>query len=80
MWSALAYDACGMLLWAIEQVGADRTAIRDHLARCTTKGRGYTGVTGLTYFDAEGDCPSKPAMFVEVKDGRFVPAKRQLPR
>lgn len=77
-WGALTYDALGMMLEAIEAVGADREAIRGHLAGIRDEASGYHGVTGVTYFDEEGDCYSKPIYVAVVKDGVFVPAEAQL--
>ena len=72
--SANAYDCLGILAQVIGKVGADRKKIRDGLAAINSEANGYTGVTGLTYFDKKGNC-SKPAFVKMVKDGKFVPAK-----
>ena len=72
--SANAYDCLGILAQVIGKVGTDRKKIRDGLAALNSEASGYTGVTGLTYFDKKGDC-SKPAFVKMVKDGKFVPAK-----
>lgn len=77
-WAALTYDAVGMAIEAIRTVGSDRTAIRDWFAAVKTPENGYQGVTGNTYFDDEGDCYSKGAHVAIVKDGKFVPAPKQL--
>ncbi|MHC5038324.1 MAG: ABC transporter substrate-binding protein [Planctomycetota bacterium] len=77
-WAALTYDAVGMAVEAIKAVGTDRAKIREWLAACTTPEKAYKGVTGLTYFDKEGDCYSKPAYVAQVKDKKFVPAPKQL--
>ena len=76
-WAALTYDAVGMIVEAIEKGGEDRKAIRDHLASIDTPEEGYDGITGLTYFDENGDC-TKPAYVKIVKDGQFVPAEGQM--
>lgn len=76
-WAALTYDAVGMIVEAIEKGGENRKAIRDHLASIDTPEEGYNGITGLTYFDENGDC-AKPAYVKIVKDGQFVPAERQM--
>ncbi|MEZ6187509.1 MAG: ABC transporter substrate-binding protein [Planctomycetota bacterium] len=73
-WAALTYDALGMAAKGIAEVGADRKALRDWLAGCTSKDKGYTGVTGVTYFDENGDCPGKPPMVVVVNNGEFQAA------
>ncbi len=77
-WAVLTYDALGMVIEAIEEVGPDRQKIRDHLAARTTKEKAFEGVTGPTWFDAEGDCFSKGAHVAVVKDGKFVAAEEQL--
>jgi len=77
-WAALTYDAMGMALEAVEKAGLNRQAIRDTLAQARDEATGYTGVTGVTYFDEEGDCYSKPVYVAVVKDGAFVPAEKQM--
>ncbi len=72
--SANAYDCLGILAQVIAKTGPDRKKIRDGLAAINSEATGYTGVTGLTYFDKKGNC-SKPAFVKMVKDGKFVPAK-----
>ena len=76
-WAALTYDAVGMIVEAIEKGGENRKAIRDHLASIDSPEKGYTGITGLTYFDENGDC-TKPAFVKIVKNGEFVPAEGQM--
>jgi branched-chain amino acid transport system substrate-binding protein len=76
-WAALTYDAVGMALKAIEEVGADRTKIKEWMAAATSAEKAYQGVTGPTFFDAEGDCYSKGLHVAEVKDGKFVAAESQ---
>ncbi len=75
--SANAYDAAGMLIDAVAKVGPDRAKIRDYLAGINTPEKGYKGVTGVNYFDANGDC-QKPAFVKMVKNGKFVPAPKQM--
>jgi branched-chain amino acid transport system substrate-binding protein len=72
--SANAYDCLGILAQVIGKVGADRKKIRDGLAAINSEANGYTGITGLTFFDKKGDC-AKPAFIKLVKDGKFVAAK-----
>lgn len=76
-WSALTYDAVGTVLQAISTAGTDRRAVRDALAAMSSPETGYDGVTGITYFDAEGDT-TKPVHVATVKNGDFVPADLQL--
>ena len=84
-WAALTYDAVGMIAEALEKtydpeasVADNRKAIRDHLASLDTPEEGYKGVTGLTYFDINGDTVNKPAYVKIVKDGQFIAADQQL--
>ncbi|MGE0713009.1 MAG: ABC transporter substrate-binding protein [Planctomycetota bacterium] len=77
-WAALTYDALGMAADAIKAVGPDRTKIKDHLKAITSADKAYMGVTGPTFFDAEGDCSSKGAHVAVVKGGKFVAAEQQL--
>ena len=72
--SANAYDCLGILAEVIEKVGTDRQKIRDGLAAYNSPENGFDGVTGLTYFDDEGNC-SKPAFVKKVEGGEFVPAE-----
>ena len=84
-WAALTYDAIGMIAEALEktynpeaELAENRSAIREHLAVIDTPEEGYMGVTGLTYFDHNGDTVNKPAYVKVVKDGKFAPAEKQL--
>jgi branched-chain amino acid transport system substrate-binding protein len=75
-WAALGYDAVGIVAEAIGEVGPDRKAIRDYVAAMDSPEKGYDGVAGLTYFNADGDC-MKPLIVAVVKDGEFVPFEKQ---
>ncbi|MFP5259687.1 MAG: ABC transporter substrate-binding protein [Acidobacteriota bacterium] len=75
--SANAYDAAGMMIEAIAKAGPDRAKIRAYLAGINSPEKGYKGVTGVNYFDENGDC-LKPAYVKMVKDGKFVPAPKQM--
>ena len=84
-WAALSYDAVGMIAEAIEKtyskdasLADNRKAIRDYLASLDTPEEGYEGITGLTYFDKNGDTLNKPAYVKIVKDGQFTTAEKQL--
>ncbi|MDP7035431.1 MAG: ABC transporter substrate-binding protein [Planctomycetota bacterium] len=77
-WSALTYDAVGMAIAAIDEVGTDRKKIKEWFAACTTADKGYKGVTGITFFDKEGDCYSKGASVAIVSEKKFKPAPQQL--
>jgi len=83
-WAALTYDAVGMIAEALEKtynseasVADNRKAIRDHLASLDTPEEGYMGVTGLTYFDINGDTVNKPAYVKIMKNGQFVEDDQQ---
>ncbi len=77
-WVALTYDAVGQALKAIEEVGPDRAKIKEWFDNCNTKEKAYDGVTGLTYFNPDGDCYPKLTFVAIVKDGQFTPAPKQL--
>ena len=81
-WAALTYDAVGTMALAIETSIAkagkpDRTAVKDALAAMTSADNGYVGVTGVTFFDENGDC-KKPALISIVQTGKLVKAKVQM--
>ncbi len=73
--TANTYDAFGMAVQAIKAVGENRVKIRDYLAGINSKENGYDGVTGLTYFDGNGDC-LKSAYVKEIKDGKWISAQQ----
>ena len=84
-WAALTYDATDMIAEAIGKtyykdatLAENRKAIRDYLASLDTPEKGYKGITGLTYFDKNGDTVNKPAYVKIVKDGKFTTAPQQL--
>lgn len=77
-WAALTYDAMGQLLQVISKHGTDRTKIKDALAKMTSAETGYKGVTGITYFDANGDCVGKPIYVSMVQDGKFIVSPIQM--
>lgn len=84
-WAALSYDAVGMVAEAIEKtykketsLADKRKAIRDYFASLDTPEEGFTGITGLTYFDKNGDTVNKPAYVKVVKDGKFETAEVQM--
>ncbi|MBL4850356.1 MAG: ABC transporter substrate-binding protein [Planctomycetes bacterium] len=77
-WAALTYDAVGTIAVAIEKAGKpDRKGIRDALAAMNSKETGYPGVTGVTFFDKNGDC-AKPALIAEVKGGKLTKSATQI--
>ena len=76
-WAALTYDAVTMALDGIRTVGTNRNDLRDWMAGHDSREKGFKGITGVTYFDANGDC-LKPATVAIVTGGRFVPAPKQM--
>jgi branched-chain amino acid transport system substrate-binding protein len=73
--AANTYDAMGMALAAIKEVGQDREKIRAWLAAKTSADTAYVGVTGKTYFDENGDC-LKDAFVKEIKGGKWIAGKQ----
>jgi branched-chain amino acid transport system substrate-binding protein len=55
----------------------DREKVREYLAGLNSVENAYVGVTGKTYFDANGDC-LKAAFVKEIREGSWVSAKEQL--
>lgn len=66
--AALAYDAVYLLAAALKEVGPDRAAIRDWLARRTPE-RAFAGVTGPIAFVPSGDVSGKAFVMTRVKRG-----------
>jgi branched-chain amino acid transport system substrate-binding protein len=75
--SANAYDATGLIAGILAKTGPDRSKVRDALAAMNSKDTAYKGVTGLNYFDPNGDC-QKPAFVKTVTKQKFVGAARQM--
>ena len=73
--SVNSYDAIAIIAQAIKEAGADRAAIRDYLASLNSPENGFDGISGLTFFDENGDC-QKPAFVKVVKDGAMVAAEQ----
>ena len=67
-----AYDIVQLLARVMRDVGTDRRAIRDRLARIGVNLPGYEGVTGTIAFDARGDVPAKPVVIGVVHAGQLV--------
>jgi branched-chain amino acid transport system substrate-binding protein len=76
-WAALTYDAVTMALEGIRAVGPNRNDLRDWMAAHDSWDNGFKGITGVTYFDHNGDC-LKPAMVALVEGGHFVLAPKQM--
>jgi branched-chain amino acid transport system substrate-binding protein len=65
--AALGYDSMGVMVDAIRRAGStEGPAIRDAIAAT----KGYEGVTGTTTMDKDRN-PTKSAVVIEVKDGKF---------
>ena len=69
--AALAYDATMLVASAIEAVGTDRRAIRDHLAGLT-EDTAFPGVTGSIRFREDGDPVGKGIFITRVRRGDLV--------
>jgi branched-chain amino acid transport system substrate-binding protein len=67
--AALTYDSFGLLFQALKTAPQlDRGAIRDALAKIPF----YEGVTGNMQFKEGSGDPTKSAVIVKIKDGKFV--------
>lgn len=69
--AAHAYDAMGLLAKAIETVGANGTAIKDHLYSMTP----YAGVVGKFSFDRNGDVVGLSYSLKTFKEGKIEKVK-----
>jgi branched-chain amino acid transport system substrate-binding protein len=67
-----AYDIVQLLARAIEEVGADRRAVRDYLASVGGDRPAFDGVTGRIAFDSAGEVPDKPVVIGVVRHGRLM--------
>ncbi|HEX2092361.1 MAG TPA: ABC transporter substrate-binding protein [Longimicrobiaceae bacterium] len=70
--AAHAYDATLLLVQAIREVGPDREAVRDYLARVRGD-RAYAGVTGEIRFAANGDPEQARFLMTQVRGGTLQP-------
>jgi branched-chain amino acid transport system substrate-binding protein len=77
VWAAFTHDAVLLAGRVIRKHGGDRAKIRAALTAMRTKDSAFEGVTGRTYFDAEGNS-LRSALFVRVRKGVFEIAPRQL--
>jgi len=68
--AAQTYDALRLIASAIDEVGTDRTAIRDYLAAIGTSRPAFEGVTGAIAFDEAGDVPEKSVAIGRIQGGR----------
>jgi branched-chain amino acid transport system substrate-binding protein len=76
-WAALSYDAFQILATAIREKGATREGVLEFIREINSPATAFDGLTGKTFFDAEGDC-RKAVQVAVVKDGKFVAAAKQL--
>ncbi|MCX7719031.1 MAG: ABC transporter substrate-binding protein [Candidatus Sumerlaeaceae bacterium] len=76
-WAALGYDAFQIIVEAIKKNGPTREGILNYLKSVNSPETAFDGLTGKTYFDAEGDC-KKAVQVAQVKNGKFVAAEKQL--
>jgi branched-chain amino acid transport system substrate-binding protein len=67
-YDAYTYDATGIIIDAVLNVGADRKKIVDYIHKIK-----YSGVIGTTGFDANGDTLNKTVTVYVVKGGKFEP-------
>lgn len=75
--AANTYDAVGIAAEAIAKAGVNREKIREYLAGLTSPEKSYKGITGITFFDKNGDC-QKNAFVKEIKSGVWKSAEKQL--
>ncbi len=67
-YDAYTFDATGIIVDAVMNVGADRKKIMDYI-----HGIKYEGVIGETQFDPKGDTLNKTISVYTIKGGEFVP-------
>ena len=71
-YSALAYDAMNIIIFAIQKSGARSEEIKNALYTI----KDFPGVTGITNFDENGDV-TKPVILKTVDNGKFVEWDRE---
>lgn len=74
----MTYDVMHLLADAMREVGTDREALRDYVARIGSEGgpRAHPGVSGPIAFDENGDVVNKPVTVGVVRRGQLVTARR----
>jgi branched-chain amino acid transport system substrate-binding protein len=77
-WSALSHDALNIIAKGMREKGATRDGVLQYLKSVNSPATAFDGLTGKTFFDAEGDC-KRPVQVATVKGGKFVAAAKQLP-
>ncbi|HEX2080335.1 MAG TPA: ABC transporter substrate-binding protein [Longimicrobium sp.] len=75
---AMTYDVINLLRRAIDEVGADRAALRDYVARIGMEGGSpaFEGVSGTIRFDRNGDVVGKDVSLGVVRGGQLVTARQ----
>lgn len=71
---AMAYDALQVIAQGLREVGADRAALRDYVARVGTEHPALHGVSGAISFDPNGDAAGKEVVISVVRGGKLVTA------
>ena len=74
--AATGYDAMQVMARAIAGAGADRAAIRRHLASFTAE-NAFHGLTGVIRFGPEGDPVEEPYRITRIRSGAFVLANKR---
>jgi ABC-type branched-subunit amino acid transport system substrate-binding protein len=69
VFAALAYDATATLVQGLKNGATSGERLRDELTRMA----GFSGVSGLTGFGADGDAQRRFS-WIQIRNGRFVPA------
>jgi branched-chain amino acid transport system substrate-binding protein len=73
--AAAVYDAVYLLSHIVKDVGTDRAAVRNALARVGTADSAYQGVVGRVAFDSLGDVPDLKVRIGVARGGILVPAQ-----
>lgn len=67
--AALTYDSMGLLRKALENAEkGERGSVRDAMAQL----RRYEGVTGEMFYEENSRDPEKPAVILQIREGKFV--------
>jgi branched-chain amino acid transport system substrate-binding protein len=74
-WSAFAYDASAIFDKALKSGHRDRASIYQYLREMDAPGKGFDGVTGLTYFNDKGDAVNRQFRLAVVRDKHFIAVK-----
>ncbi len=74
-WSAYAYDAAEIIYNALKAGKKDRNSIYEYLGGMNSPEKGFTGITGLTYFNEKGNAVGRNFRLAVVHDQHFTAAK-----